>query len=380
MREASYHPVISGEVRYSNDGGFSYFWPNDLPFDLQLDKKILKKFETAIIALSKLDGKVSQMSVQERNILLVPFVLMESAKSSAIEGTGTTMEDLYKAERVEEKDPHKILDNMEVLNYRDALNYATSLDKGDIDEDLLLELHKILMKGVRGENKSPGSYRSVQVLVGSRGDNLETAKFVPMPPENVYWKMKNLFEYLNSPDENVLLSAALSHYQFETIHPFTDGNGRMGRLLIMLILSRNKVLEYPVLYLSGYFNNKREEYIERLNRVREEDDFHGWIDMFLDALIEQSHSSMKMIDALFQLRQKFHSMDNDIHTLQLLDSLFINPFVRKADVVNICNVHLSTAGKIVNNLVDAGILSETTGKKRNQLFVCREIMGVLNSY
>ena len=95
MREASYHPVISGEVRYSNDGGFSYFWPNDLPFDLQLDKKILKKFETAIIALSKLDGKVSQMSVQERNILLVPFVLMESAKSSAIEGTGTTMEDLY---------------------------------------------------------------------------------------------------------------------------------------------------------------------------------------------------------------------------------------------------------------------------------------------
>ena len=101
--------------------------------------------------------------------------------------------------------------------------------------------------------------------------------------------------------------------------------------------------------------------------------------MFLDALIEQSHSSIKMIDSLFQLRQKFHSMDNDIHTLQLLDSLFINPFVRKADVVNICNVHLSTAGKIVNNLVDAGILSETTGKKRNQLFVCREIMGVLNS-
>ena len=380
MREELYHPRISGEVRYSNDGGFSYFWPNDLPFDIELDKKLMKKFETAIITLSKLDGKVSQISEQERNILLVPFVLMESTESSAIEGTGTTMEDIYRAERMEEKDPRKLLDNMEVLNYRDALNHATSLKERDLDEELLLELHRILMKGVRGENKSPGNYRSVQVLVGSKGDTLETARFVPMPPENVYWKMKNLFEYLNSPDENILLSAALAHYQFESIHPFTDGNGRMGRLLIMLILNKNKVLEYPVLYLSGYFNNKREEYIDSLNRIREADDFQGWIGLFLDALIEQSHGSIRLIDSLYQVRERFHAMDNDLHTLQLLDSLFINPFVRKADVAEICDVHLSTAGKIVNGLVGRGILSETTGKKRNQLFVCKEIMDVLNPY
>ena len=380
MREELYHPSISGEVRYSNDGGFSYFWPNDLPFDIELDKKLMKKFETAIITLSKLDGKVSQMSEQERNILLVPFVLMESTESSAIEGTGTTMEDIYRAERMEEKDPRKLLDNMEVLNYRDALNHATSLKERDLNEELLLELHRILMKGVRGENKSPGNYRSVQVLVGSKGDTLETARFVPMPPENVYWKMKNLFEYLNSPDENILLSAALAHYQFESIHPFTDGNGRMGRLLIMLILNKNKVLEYPVLYLSGYFNNKREEYIDSLNRIREADDFQGWIGLFLDALIEQSHGSIRLIDSLYQVRERFHAMDNDLHTLQLLDSLFINPFVRKADVAEICDVHLSTAGKIVNGLVGRGILSETTGKKRNQLFVCKEIMDVLNPY
>ena len=380
MREELYHPRISGEVRYSNDGGFSYFWPNDLPFDIELDKKLMKKFETAIITLSKLDGKVSQMSEQERNILLVPFVLMESTESSAIEGTDTTMEDIYRAERMEEKDPRKLLDNMEVLNYRDALNHATSLEERDLNEELLLELHRILMKGVRGENKSPGNYRSVQVLVGSKGDTLETARFVPMPPENVYWKMKNLFEYLNSPDENILLSAALAHYQFESIHPFTDGNGRMGRLLIMLILNKNKVLEYPVLYLSGYFNNKREEYIDSLNRIREADDFQGWIGLFLDALIEQSHGSIRLIDSLYQVRERFHAMDNDLHTLQLLDSLFINPFVRKADVAEICDVHLSTAGKIVNGLVGRGILSETTGKKRNQLFVCKEIMDILNPY
>ena len=380
MKEDSYRPIISGEVRYSNDGGFSYFWPNDLPFDIELDKKLLKKAETAIIALSKLDGKVSQMSEQERDILLVPFILMESTKSSAIEGTGTTMEDIYRSERIEEKDPHKRMDNMEVQNYRNALKYATSVKNNGLDENLLLELHKILLNGVRGESKSPGKYREVQVYVGDRGDDLDTAVFVPMPPENVYWKMKNLFEYIDSPDENTLLSAALSHYQFETIHPFTDGNGRMGRLLIMLILNKGNVLEYPVLYLSGYFNNKRDEYIRSLNRVRECDDFQGWIDLFLDALIDQSNSSIRLIDSLHQIRHRLHDLSNDLNTLHLIDSLFINPYVRKTDVAKICMVHPSTAGKIVNDLVEKGVLLEITGKRRNQMFVCKEIMDILNSY
>lgn len=380
MREENYNPTKSGEIRYSDNGGFSYFWPYDLPFDIELDKRIYKKAETAIITLSKLDGKVSQMSEQERNILLVPFVLMESTKSSAIEGTGTTMEDIYRSERVEEKDPHKMLDNMEVMNYRDALNYASTVESDGINENLLLDMHRLLLKGVRGENKSPGSYRDVQVLVGNKGDTLDTAAFVPMPPDGIYWKMQNLFEYINAPDENILLSAALSHYQFETIHPFTDGNGRMGRLLIMLILNRSKVLEYPVLYLSGYFNNRRDEYIRSLNRVRECDDFQNWINLFLDALIEQSNSSIRMIDSLYQIRQRFHEMDNDLKTSRLIDSLFVNPFVRKIDAAEICGVHPSTAGKIVNDLVEKKILYETTGKKRNQMFVCKEIMDVLNSY
>lgn len=380
MRGENYHPIRSGEVRYSNDGGFSYFWPNDLPFDIELDKRILKKIETATIVLSKLDGKVSQMSEQERNILLVPFVLMESTKSSAIEGTGTTMEDLYKSERIVETNPDKLLDNKEVLNYRDALKHAISEHSGPIDEKLLLEIHRMLLNGVRGEGKSPGSYREVQVYVGNRGDDLDSAAFVPMPPESICWKIRNLFEYINSPDENALMVAALSHYQFETIHPFTDGNGRMGRLLIMLILNRNGILEYPVLYLSGYFNEKRNEYIRSLNRVRECDDFYGWIDLFLDALIEQSNSSIHMIDLLYQVRQEFRGMMNDLKTLNLIDSLFVNPYVRKSDVAKTCGVHPSTAGKIVNDLMKKGILSETTGKKRNQMFVCKRIMEILNSY
>lgn len=380
MRDENYHPKISGEVRYSDNGGFSYFWPNDLPMDFLLSRKTTKRLETALVNLSKLDGKVSQMSKEERNTLLIPFILMESTKSSAIEGTGTTIEDLYLSERIEETDPQKLNDNKEVLNYRDALNYATQQNTEQITEQLLLELHKILMKGVRGEHKSPGEYRTVQVLVGSKGDTLETAKFVPIPPEQVPWKIQNLFEYMNDAEENTLLCAALSHYQFETIHPFTDGNGRMGRLLIMLILSRCGVLEYPVLYLSGYFNNYRDEYIDRLNKIRECDDFESWIELFLDALIEQSKRSIELIDSLFAYRKELHESETELNAIHLVDSLFANPYVRKSDVAKICNIHPSTAGKLVNDLTEKGVLVEITGHKRNQMFVCKRIMDILNSY
>ena len=380
MREENYHPIISGEVRCSDNGGFSYFWPNDLPMDVQLDRTTMKMVENALVNLSKLDGKVSQMTAAERNTLLIPFLLMESTKSSAIEGTGTTIEDLYRSERIEETDPVKRNDNREVLNYRDALDYATSLDTGEIAEDLLLELHRMLMKGVRGERKTPGEYREVQVLVGSKGDTLDTAVFVPMPPEHIPWKMGNLFEYVNDAEENSLICAAMSHYQFETIHPFTDGNGRLGRLLIMLVLSRNKVLEYPVLYLSDYFNNHREEYISRLNKVRECDDFESWIRMFLDALIEQSKRSIELIDSLFEFRRQLHGSVDEPNAARLIDSLFANPYVRKTDVAEICGIHPSTAGKLVNNLVEKGILTEITGNRRNQMFVCDGIMKILDSY
>ncbi len=380
MREENYHPTISGEIRHSDTGGFTYFWPNDLPMSIPLSRKTFKRIEAATIVLSRLDGKMSQMSENDRNAMLVPIVLLESVNSSAIEGTGTTMEDLYLSERIEEIDPHKLNDNREVLNYRDALNHAIQIGSEKISEELVLELHKILMKGVRGEHKSPGEYRTVQVIVGSKGDTVDTAKFVPLPPEQVPWKIVNLFEYMNDPDENILLCAALSHYQFETIHPFTDGNGRMGRLIIMLILNKRGILRYPVLYLSGYFNNYRDEYIDRLNRIRECDDFESWMDLFLDALIEQSKRSIELIDSLFEYKRQLHESETEANATRLIDSLFANPYVRKKDVADICGIHLSTAGKLVNSLVEKGILVETTGHKRNQMFVCKRIMEILDSY
>ncbi len=379
MKEDGYRPGKSGEIRV-HYGQFSYFWPRDLPLEIHLDKEIERKMERALVSLSRLDGKVSQLSEDERGILLLPFVLMESVRSSAIEGTGTTMEDIYRSEREEEVDPVKRADNKEVSNYRDALRYAMSCSSKGLTEDLILEAHKILMNGVRGENKSPGRYREVQVLVGNKGDTLDTARFVPIPPEEVPWKMLNLFEYMNGDEDGILMRAAMSHYQFETIHPFTDGNGRLGRLLVMLILNRAGVLRYPVLYLSGYFEVNREAYIECLNGIRERDDYASWLNLFLDALVAQSESSSKLIDALHSYRAELHANDSDVNLMRLKDSLFVNPYIRREDVAEICGVHIPTAGRLVSKLVSEGVLEEISGRRRNQLFVCKRIMNILRAY
>ncbi|MBR7005317.1 MAG: Fic family protein [Candidatus Methanomethylophilaceae archaeon] len=379
MKEDGYRPGKSGEIRV-HYGQFSYFWPCDLPLEIHLDKGIERKMEKALVSLSRLDGKVSQLSEDERGTLLLPFVLMESVRSSAIEGTGTTMEDIYRSEREEVVDPVKRADNKEVSNYRDALRYAMSHSSKGLTEELLLETHKILMNGVRGENKSPGRYREVQVLVGNKGDTVDTARFVPIPPEEVPWKMLNLFEYMNGDEDGILMRTAMSHYQFETIHPFTDGNGRLGRLLVMLILNRGGVLRCPVLYLSGYFEGNRDAYIGCLNGIRERDDYSSWLNLFLDALVAQSESSSKLIDALHSYRAELHANESDVKLMRLKDSLFVNPYIRREDVAEICGVHITTAGRMVSKLVSEGVLEEISGRKRNQLFVCDRIMDILRSY
>ena len=380
MKAEIYDPKISGEIRYSYNGEFSYFYPFDLPFNIPITTDIRKKMEKALIAVVRLDGKVSQMSPDERGLLLKPFSVMESMESTAIEGTNTTVENVYRSERTKNKDKGTNEDDREVLNYRDALDYALTNLGEELTEDLLLDAHKILLKGARGENKNPGHYREIPVLVGRYGDTLETARYVPPQPEEVRWKMLNLIDYIKSDTDEALLNAAIAHYQFETIHPFTDGNGRLGRLLIMLVLKVKGVIQYPVLYLSGYFNEKRREYIDSLNGIREEDDFTTWFYMFLDAIIVQSESASRLIDMLQEYRTTILENETNINRIRLINSLFINPFVKISDVEDICNVNQATARRLVLKLEENGLLEETTGFKRNQLFVCRPIMNIINSY
>ena len=264
MDERDFTSIISGEVR-SSYGEYMYFQPNQLPFDIELKPELLRKSMEAIILLSRLDGKASEMDESERDVFMKAFSLKESTHSSSIEGTRTTLDDLYRYEKTSPENEVRLRDSQEVLNYKRALGLGLEMmnDGARLDHELLLHLHGILLSGVRGENKSPGKYRTEQNAIGKLGDTLETAKFVPATPESIGYLLDNLFEFIES-DENPIIKIALAHYQFETIHPFRDGNGRIGRLMIPLILSKENILHFPMIYPSEYFDRNRDQYIDRL--------------------------------------------------------------------------------------------------------------------
>lgn len=379
MDEREYSPEISGEVRWADNGSFCYFHPNPLPHIYPIDEDTRDIIDRAMLSLGRLDGKVSHMSPEERDILTRAFTMKESALSSAIEGTGTTMSDLYLSEIGVESDPVKSADNREVLNYKTALDVGLGIldSKGTFSEEDMLRLHGILLEGVRGRGKQPGSYRDTQVFVGTAGDTLDSARYVPPPPALVPWLMSNLFEYINSNRGNPLMRAAMAHYQFESIHPFRDGNGRMGRLIIMLMLHREGVSNHPVLYISEYLNRHRSEYIERLNRVRERDEFQDWLVFFLHGLIQQADSSIRLIDELGSYRKTLTGQEHNINIIRSIDMLFRNPYVRISDIEQELGVSSPTAGKIMDHLEMAGIVREMTGQKRNRIFVADRVLKMM---
>jgi len=379
MDQSAYSPKLSGEVRWSDNGQFCFFHPKLLPISFDIDETMRRRIDTAMVTLGRLDGKVSQMSEGERSILTLAFTMKESTLSSAIEGTGTTMTDLYRSSKVTEKDPVKAADNLEVNNYKGALDLGLSFVKRreSIDEGHMLRMHSVLLEGVRGKDKQPGRYRDSQVAVGSYGDTLETARFVPVPPAHIPWLMDNWFSYVNDEKSNALVKTAVAHYQFETVHPFRDGNGRIGRLMIMLMLHREGIFSHPVLYISEFFNRNRTEYIDKLNRVREKDEFAEWLDFFIKGLTTQAQSSVGLIDRLAQYRKDLLNEERNINTAKTIDMLFRNPFVRIGDISEELEISVPAATRIVESLEGRGIIREITGQRRNRLYVADMILDML---
>ena len=377
MDERDFTSIISGEIR-SSYGEYMYFQPNQLPFDIELKPEFLSKSMEAIILLSRLDGKASEMDESERDMFMKAFSLKESTHSSSIEGTRTTLGDLYRYEKTSPENEVRLRDSQEVLNYKKALGLGLEMmnDGARLDHDLLLHLHGILLSGVRGENKSPGKNRAEQNAIGKLGDTLETANFVPATPESIGHLLDNLFEFIES-DENPIIKIALAHYQFETIHPFRDGNGRIGRLMIPLILSKENILHFPMIYPSEYFDRNRDQYIDRLYSVSARDEFNEWIGFFIDALIHQTIESIRTIDELRQYKKELRKLSSNITELSVIEMLFSNPYINSADVMSECGVSNPTANKVLANLESKGIIRETTGKRRNMLYAADGILDIL---
>jgi len=316
---------------------------------------------------------------------LYGFVRKEAVLTSQIEGTLATLTDLLQFEAKEDETPTP--DVQEVCNYVEALTFArTQLasPKGlPLSMRLLNESHKRLMKGVRGASKAPGQVRKTQNWIG--GSRPGNAAFVPPPPGHLPELLANLEKYLHVDDGlPPLVRAGIAHVQFETIHPYLDGNGRMGRLLIALLLQHWKVLPHPLLYLSLFFRRHQAEYYRRLSRVRSDGDWEGWLDFFLDGVATVGGEAVALAAALFsqvsadRSRVLEHS-NASVTALRLFELLPKSPIVTVGKVIELLETTKPTAGKAVETLVEAGVLQETTGRQRGREFAYRAYLRELNA-
>lgn len=360
------------------------FIPNKLPLKqpLQIDAELARKLDNALVSLGRLDS-ISEI-LPDSSLFLYMYVRKEAVLSSMIEGTQSSISDLLVYE-LEGIPGVPIDDAMEVSNYVKALEYGVKrIDEGfPVSSRLFKEIHNILLSKGRGSTKEPGQYRTSQNWIG--GTRPGNAVFVPPPPNMVESCMGNLEKFIHDMKSvtPVLLKAAISHVQFETIHPFLDGNGRLGRLLISLLLYENKVLQKPLLYLSLYFKIHRQTYYEHLTNVRINGDWEKWIDFFADAVIHTSNQAVNTAKNLIALindhEAKVNSMGRASSTALVVYRCFVKQPVLNANAIQTqTSLNAATIHSSLENLIKLGILEEVSQKKRNKIFAYKEYINILN--
>lgn len=314
--------------------------------------------------------------VPDIDLFIRMHMVKEATESSRIEGTQTNIEEALAAPT--DIDPERRNDWQEVNNYIVAMNKAiTRLPALPLSSRLLKETHAILLQGVRGEHKLPGQFRSSQNWIG--GASLNDAVFIPPPHHEVGRLMGDLENFLHNEAISVphLIKIAIAHYQFETIHPFLDGNGRIGRLLITLYLIENKIIDRPILYLSEFFEKHKGLYYDNLSGVRRNNDLLQWIRFFLEAIVQTCAKATASLQKIMKLRQEceakiIHLGKKAPNAKKLLDYLFMQPIVTAQQVADLLQVSLVTSYKMIDDFSAAGILAETGGFKRNRVFSFRE--------
>jgi len=364
MRTGQYVTQSSGKAKYKA------FVPNPLPFKLKMDDVLQARLSQADLALGRLDGIARLLPDVDYFVLM--YIGKEATLSSQVEGTQATFSDLLRAEaRIEDAEVHNDVD--EIQNYVRAMRYGLErLETLPLSLRLIKEIHKELLAGVRGKSKTPGLFRKSQNWIGGR--SIETASFIPPPPHEVMPLLANLERYLH--DKNpapVLLKIALVHLQFEAIHPFLDGNGRIGRLLITLFLCQQQVLYKPLLYLSEFFRANRQEYYDRLRAAHDKDDLEGWLRFFLEGVSATAVKAIGTAERVLTLRE--HDMQAvaglgavSKNALKLLNRLYVSPYVRIKDVEEIVGLSNPNAIALIDKMAKLGILAEITGRKRNKVF------------
>lgn len=364
---------------YEPQYGYQSFMPSSVHHAWEFsDGALLRLLGEADRLLGELNA-FSQL-VPDIEFFIKTYVAKEATQSSRIEGTQTSIEDAFR--RSEDLQPEKRDDWAEVQNYIQAINFAVArLSVLPLSNRLLRETHAILMSGVRGKHKMPGEFRTSQNWIGV---SLKDAVFIPPHFERVPALMSDLEKFLHDEEHPVppLIKIAIAHYQFETIHPFLDGNGRLGRLMISLFLASHGLLAKPALYLSDYFERHKTAYVDKLMAVREGHHLHHWLVFFLHGVKETAQSSIGIFRAILQLKERIERevmpqfsprRQNNAHAL--LKHLYGQPVVDINDVVTLLGkVSVNTAGDLVKDLVKHGVLKEVTGYRRNRWFVFDEYL------
>jgi Fic family protein len=359
-------------------GGYAAFVPAPLPSDLPYDSELVLALSKADAALSELSGLGRQLP--NPRLLIEPYIRREAVLSSRIEGTRTSLSDLLldEAEIPQSEDA----DVREVRNYVVALEYGLErLRELPLSLRLVRELHERLMQGVRGSRATPGEFRRSQNWIGPAGSTPLTAPYVPPPPDLMMDCLANWEQFLHQrgrfPD---LIQCALMHDQFEAIHPFLDGNGRVGRLLITLFLVERGRLSQPLLYVSDYIEGHRQEYYDALQRVRTDADWAGWLRFFLKAVEETAREGVRQAGQLMDLREAFRRrLSAKPSSLKLLDELFLNPYLTVARAVRILEVSKPTARQNIAFLQKEGLLEEVSGRKWRRIYLARPILEAIEA-
>ena len=372
-RAGDFKKNLSGELQYSSYAPWPL--PPDPPIAMEHDVvSLLVKANKVLGVLNGISNRIPSVA-----LFVSMYVRKEALLSSQIEGTQATLDDIL--------DPALEInanrDVTEVVNYVKAVEFsAQRLQELPLCNRLLREIHEVLMQDVRGGEKNPGEFRNSQNWIGPQGSTLKTATYIPPNPEDMQEAMSSLEAYINREDDlDSLIKIALIHYQFETIHPFLDGNGRIGRLLITLFLREKHLLTYPTLYISYFLKRNRVEYYDRMMDVRLKGTFEQWVKFFLEALAESAQEAINTIDVLLALHEKNIDKVQKVTSSRAIGKVF--DYIEKHPIIDIkktsadLDISFNTASKAINALIELGILQQTQSASRNRYFAYEEYLAIL---
>jgi len=365
-------------------GGFEAFIPRPLPPDppIKYDDELQALLSKADRAIARLDGIVTVLPNPE--LFIAMYVKKEALLSSQIEGTEASLEGVLEFE-ADMKPRDDIKQVKEVINYIKALEYGIKhLQTARANAQLFREIHRVLIRGTRGSKKALGEFRRTQNWIGPAGASVFEAHFVPPPPEQILAGMANLEEFFNRENQMPpLIKAAIIHAQFETIHPFIDGNGRIGRLLITFFLVAHKVLTRPLLYLSYFLKKNRTEYYDLLMQVRRNGDWESWVKFFLKGVGEVSLEAGQTAGHMIKLKQDlinrlYTNHISSIYAVKLIDLLFVKPIIDVKAITNEFKISKESGNELVKRFEQLGILRELTGKQRYKKYLFHDYTTIIS--